>query len=116
VLVWHIHAGINFITQRQAAARVIFTMNLFIGNSKMSEFVTQLITDPLKFIVFQKATSIGMPFVDENIDEWCKVSCMPEIETGLKQSLVYESLRRFQEFFQKRFILDRQIYDWLYTS
>jgi hypothetical protein len=112
VLIWHVHTGINFLTERKAAARVLFPMNLFIGNSKMSEFVTQMTTYPPELIVFQKPSSIGMPFVDDNIDEWCKSGCMPEIDTGLKQPAVYDALRRFQEFFQKRYILGRQINDW----
>jgi hypothetical protein len=112
VLVWHIHTGINFITQRHAAARVLFPMNLFIGNLKMPEFVTQMTNDPPQLIAFQKPSSIGMPFVDENIDDWCKSSCMPEIDAGLKQPAVYDSLKRFQGFFQQHYVLDRQIYDW----
>lgn len=112
VLVWHVHTGVNFITNRKAASRVLFPMNLFIGNSKMHEFVAQMKTDPPELIVFQKPSSIGMPFVDENIDEWCKSSCMPEVDAGLKQPVVYDSLKRFQEFFQKHYVLDRHIYDW----
>jgi hypothetical protein len=50
--------------------------------------------------------------VDENIDDWCKSSCMPEIDAGLKQPAVYDSLKRFQGFFQQHYVLDRQIYDW----
>jgi hypothetical protein len=112
VLVWHIHTGVNFITQRQAAAQVLFPMNLFIGNSKMPDFVTQMTSNPPELIVFQKPSSIGMPFVDENIDEWCESGCMPEIATGLEQPPVRESLIKFQKFFQQHYILDVQIHDW----
>lgn len=112
VLVWHIHTRINFIAQRHAAARVLFPMNLFIGDLKMPEFVTQMTTNPPGLIVVQTPSSIGMPFVDENIDEWCESGCMPEIDAGLKQTAVYESLKEFQKFFQMNCVLDKQIYDW----
>jgi 4-amino-4-deoxy-L-arabinose transferase-like glycosyltransferase len=112
VLVWHIHTGVNFITQRQAAAQVLFPMNLFIGNSKMPDFISQMTSNPPELIVFQKPSSIGMPFVDENIDEWCESGCMPEIATGLEQPPVRESLIKFQKFFQQHYILDMQIHDW----
>jgi hypothetical protein len=112
MLVWHIHAGINFITGRQAAARVLFPMNLFVGDSKMPEFVTQMTANPPQLIAFQKPSSIGLPFVDDNIDDWCKSSCMPEVDAGLKLPVVYDSLKRFQEFFRKYYVLDKQIYDW----
>jgi hypothetical protein len=112
VLVWHIHTGINFITQRPAAARVLFPMNLFIGNTKMPEFVAQMITQPPELIVVQKPSSLRMPFVDDNIDDWCKEACMPEVAAGLKQPVIYESLKRFQEFFRENYVLDKHIYDW----
>ena len=112
VLVWHIHTGINFITQRQAAARVLFPMNLFVGDNKMPEFVTQMTTDPPDLIVFQKPSSLGIPFVDEDIDEWCESGCMPEIAAGLEQPEAYAALKKFQEFFRQNYILDMQIYDW----
>ncbi len=112
VLVWHIHTGVNFVTERQAAAQVLFPMNLFIGNSKMPDFVTQMTSNPPDLIVFQKPSSIGMPFVDENIDEWCESGCMPEIATGLEQPPVRESFIKFQKFFQQHYLLDKQIRDW----
>lgn len=112
VLVWHIHTEINFVTQRRAAARVLFPMNLFIGNTKMPEFVAGMIAAPPKLIVFQKPSSLGMPFVDENLDSLCDKGCMPEVSEGLKQAAVHNSLIKFQEFFQQYYTLDRQIYDW----
>jgi hypothetical protein len=113
VLVWHIHTGINFITQRQAAARVLFPMNLFIGDKKMPEFVTQMTTDPPEMIVFQKPSSLGMPFVDENIDEWCQSGCMPEITEALKQPAVQEEMKKFQDFFSQNYSEDTRINDWI---
>ena len=112
VLVWHIHTEINLITHRKAAARVLFPMNLFIGETKMPEFVAEMIDAPPTLIVFQKPSSLGLPFVDEDLDEWCKSSCMPEIAEGLKRPVVYDSLKSFQEFFKQNYVLDRQVYDW----
>lgn len=113
VLVWHIHTGINFITQRQAAARVLFPMNLFIGDKKITEFVAQMINDPPEMIVFQKPSSLGMPFVDEDIDEWCQSGCMPEITEALKQSAVQEEMKKFQDFFFQNYSEDTRINDWI---
>ena len=112
VLVWHIHTGINFITQRKAAARVLFPMNLFIGNQKMPEFTAEMAANPPELIVFQKPSSLGLPFVDENIDEWCDSSCMPEVAAGIKQSTVRKALNEFQSFFQSHYVLEKQIFDW----
>jgi hypothetical protein len=112
VLVWHIHTGINFVTQRPAAARVLFPMNLFIGNMKMPEFVAGMITDPPKLIVYQKPSSLGMPFVDESLDSLCDKGCMPEVSDGLKHPEIYDALMTFQKYFQQHYVLDRNIYDW----
>jgi len=112
VLVWHIHTGVNFITQRQAAAQVLFPMNLFIGSTKMPEFVRQMTSDPPELIVFQTPSSIGMPFVDENIEEWCESGCMPEIATGLEDPAIKNALNEFNKFFFQYYVLDRQVHDW----
>jgi hypothetical protein len=112
VLVWHIHTGVNFITQRKAAARVLFPMNLFIGDKKMFEFTDQMINNPPKLIVIQKPSSIGLPFVDEDLDEWCESGCMPEIAAGLEQPAIHESLKKLQVFFQRYYVFEKQIYDW----
>jgi hypothetical protein len=112
VLIWHIHTGTNFVTKRKAASRVLFPMNLFIGESKMVEFVSEMTANPPKLIIVQKPSSLGLPFVDEDIDEWCQSGCMPEIAAGMEQPIIYESLKEFQDLFKKYYVLDKVIYDW----
>ena len=116
VLVWHIHTGINFITKRKAAARVLFPFNLFIidwrGNTKMDGFIQELEANPPELIVVQKSNSIGLPFVDESLEGLCQSGCMPEITEALKQPAIYSEMKVLRDFFNQNYVLDKHIYDW----
>ena len=116
VLVWHVHTGINFITKRKAAARVLFPFNLFIpdwkGNTKLGGFIEELKANPPELILVQKPNSAGLPFIDESLDGLCDTGCMPEITEALNQPVVYAEMKVLQEFFNQNYIFDKHIYDW----
>jgi 4-amino-4-deoxy-L-arabinose transferase-like glycosyltransferase len=116
VLVWHIHTGINFITKRKAAARVLFPFNLFIsdwkGNTKLGGFIEEFKANPPELILVQKPNSAGLPFVDESLDGLCDTGCMPEITEALKQPVAYAEMKVLQDFFYQNYIFDKHINDW----
>jgi 4-amino-4-deoxy-L-arabinose transferase-like glycosyltransferase len=116
VLVWHIHLGINFDTNRKAAARILFPLNLFIPasdtNSKLAEYIHELEDNPPELIVVQENSSIALPFVNVPIDEACQYFCTPEFEQALKVPQIYQEWLSLQQYFESHYALDRQIYDW----
>lgn len=116
VLVWHIHLGINFVTDRKAPSRFLFPVNLFIPpsehNKKLEEFVTDLETRPPELILVQKPNSIAFPFVDEPVDSLCKIYCNPDFEKAFVVPQIHDEWLRFQQFFNANYALDTRIYDW----
>ncbi|MFZ0533972.1 MAG: glycosyltransferase family 39 protein [Anaerolineales bacterium] len=116
VLVWHIHLGINFITDRRAPSRFLYPLNLFIPpspqNTKLEEYVNELENQPPELIVVQKESSLGLPFVDKPVDELCESSCTPVFEQALKIPQIRQEWLRFQQFFETHYAPDKEIYDW----
>jgi 4-amino-4-deoxy-L-arabinose transferase-like glycosyltransferase len=116
VLVWHIHLGINFVTDRKAPSRYLFPLNLFIPpseqNTKLDEYVNGLEDHPPELILVQKPNSIAFPFVDDPVDSLCKVYCSPDFERALKVPQICEEWLKFQQFFNAHYALDSRIYDW----
>jgi 4-amino-4-deoxy-L-arabinose transferase-like glycosyltransferase len=117
VLVWHIHLGINFVTDRKAPSRILFPLNLFIPaseqNTKLEEYVNGLEYHPPELILVQKVSSIGLPFVDKPIDQLCKTGCTPDFEQAIKIFQIRQEWLRFQQFFETHYALDKEIYDWI---
>jgi 4-amino-4-deoxy-L-arabinose transferase-like glycosyltransferase len=116
VLVWHIHLGINFVTDRNAPSRFLFPLNLFIPpnekNTKLEEYVNDLEDHPPELILVQKPSSLSLPFVDDPVDSLCKIYCNPEFEQALKIPEIRQELLRLQQFFYDNYALDVRIYDW----
>jgi 4-amino-4-deoxy-L-arabinose transferase-like glycosyltransferase len=116
VLVWHIHLGINFITNRRAPSRFLFPLNLFIPpsvqNTKLEEYVNDIESHPPELILVQKVSSLSLPFVNQPVDQLCKSYCTPEFEQALKIPQIRQEWLSFQEFFVTHYALDRSIYDW----
>ena len=116
VLVWHIHLGINFITDRKAPSRFLFPLNLFIppnqGNAKLEEYVNDLEVHPPELILVQKPSSMSVPFVDDPPDSLCNVYCNPEFEQALEIPQIRQEWLRLQQFFYNHYELDQRIYDW----
>jgi 4-amino-4-deoxy-L-arabinose transferase-like glycosyltransferase len=116
VLVWHIHLGINFVTDRKAPSRFLFPVNLFIPpseqNRKLEEFVNDLESHPPELILVQKPSSLAFPFVDEPVDSLCKIYCTPEFELAIKITQIRHEWLRLQQFFYNNYALDTRIYDW----
>ncbi len=116
VLVWHIHLGINFVTDRQAPSRFLFPLNLFIPprkeNLKLTEYINDLENHPPVLILVQKPSSLSLPFVDDPLDSLCKIYCNPEFEQALKVPEIQHEWLRLQEFFNAHYALDKRIYDW----
>ena len=116
VLVWHIHLGINFVTDRKAPSRFLFPLNLFIppndANTRLKEYVDDLEANPPELILVQRVSSLALPFVDEPIGQLCKTYCTPEFEQALKVPQIRQEWLRFQRFFLNDYALDKRIYDW----
>ena len=116
VLVWHIHLGINFITDRKAPSRFLFPVNLFIPpsdkNTKLEEYIKDLENKPPELILVQKPSSLSVPFVDDPLDSLCRIYCSPEFEQAIKIPQIRQDWLRLQNFFYANYILDTRIYDW----
>jgi hypothetical protein len=116
VLVWHIHLGINFVTDRNAPSRFLYPLNLFIPpnaqNTKLQEYINELENHPPELIVVQKVSSLALPFVDEPLDQLCKTSCTPDFIQALEVPQIRQEWLRFQQFFETHYALDKEIYDW----
>lgn len=117
VLVWHIHLGINFITDRRAPSRFLFPLNLFIPpteqNRKLEEFVDDIEAHPPELIVVQRVSSMSLPFVDKPMDQQCVPFCTPEFAQALEIPQISQQWLRFQEFFETHYTVDNHIYDWI---
>lgn len=117
VLVWHVHLGINFVTNRQTPSRVLYPLNLFIpnrrGEYKLGEFVTDLASSPPELIVIQKPSSLSMPFVDEPLETICQKGCAAEFSSAIENPGVMADLLRLQAFFKDNYVEDARIYDWV---
>ena len=116
VLVWHIHLGINFVTDRNAPSRFLYPLNLFIPaneqNTKLKEYVDELEIQPPELIVVQKVSSIGLPFVDKPLDQLCISACTPDFKQAIDVPQIQQEWLRFQQFFDTHYVLDTEIYDW----
>jgi 4-amino-4-deoxy-L-arabinose transferase-like glycosyltransferase len=116
VLVWHIHLGINFITDRKAPSRFLYPLNLFIppseGNTKLEEYVDDLEINPPELILVQKVSSLALPFVDKPLDQLCNPNCTPVFEQALNVPEIRQEWLRFQHFFETHYAPDQEIYDW----
>ncbi len=116
VLVWHIHLGINFVTDRKAPARFLFPLNLFIPpnkeNAKLEEYVNALELHLPELILVQKPSSMSVPFVDDPLEAMCNVYCNPEFEQALEIPQIRQEWLRLQQFFYSHYGLDQRIYDW----
>ncbi len=117
VLVWHIHLGINFITDRKAPSRFLFPLNLFIpptaGNKRLEEYVNGLEANPPELIVVQRVSSLALPFVDQPVDQSCQTYCTPEFMQALTVPQIKQHWLSFQQFFSTHYALDANIYDWV---
>ena len=117
VLVWHIHIGINFITDRKAPSRFLFPLNLFIpptaGNKRLEEYVNGLEANPPELIVVQRVSSLALPFVDQPVDQSCQTYCTPEFIQALTVPQIKQQWLSFQHFFSSHYALDANIYDWV---
>jgi len=116
VLVWHIHLGINFVTNRQAPTRVLFPLNLFIppttANTRIHEFLGELEANPPALILVQNNSSLSLPFVDQPIDQSCDIYCTPEFVQALKVPQIEQEWYSLQHFFYAHYTLEARIYDW----
>jgi hypothetical protein len=117
VLVWHIHLGINFLTDRAAPARVLFPLLLFIPpndqNQKLKGYVDEIEQHPPELILIQNPSSISLPFVNQPVDQSCEVYCAPEFESAMEVPQIRDQWLRFQDFFNSHYTLDTRIYDWI---
>jgi hypothetical protein len=118
VLVWHIHLYNNFVTNRRPPQRVIFPGELFISSggekSGLAEFNEELENNPPRLIMFQKDSSIGLPFVNVPVDQMCpRGACLPEMANAMESTETISELQKLREFFLENYSLDTQIHDWL---
>jgi hypothetical protein len=118
VLVWHVHVGFNFITDRRPPQRVLFPANLFVvpdtSRSGLAEFLVELENNPPKLILVQKVSSIGLPFVNVPVEQMCSAGpCMPEIVDAMKRPDILDDLQKFRQYILEHYTPTTQIYDWL---
>jgi 4-amino-4-deoxy-L-arabinose transferase-like glycosyltransferase len=117
VLVWHIYAGINFDTDRRPPTPYLYPLNLFIpiGNSYrlFDNFLADLESNPPEMILFQKFSSIEMPFVNIPLDEICAPGCQPQMKTAMQNPGFYKKMEEFKQFFDSHYYVKDQVYDWL---
>jgi hypothetical protein len=94
----------------------LFPLNLFIPpnaqNTKLKEFVNDLENHPPELILFQKSSSMALPFVDDPVDQLCKTYCTPEFVQALQVPQIRQEWHRFRRFFINNYALDKRIYDW----
>jgi 4-amino-4-deoxy-L-arabinose transferase-like glycosyltransferase len=116
VLVWHIHLGINFITDRKAPSRYLFPLNLFIppaaGNTRLQEYVNELEAHPPELIVVQKFSSISLPFVNQPTEQLCQTYCTPEFVQAMAVPEISQQWERLEEFFYAHYKLGTRVDDW----
>ncbi len=117
VLVWHIHLGINFITRRFAPSRILYPLNLFIppnpSNTKLAEFVDELEARPPELILVQKVSSIGLPFVNQPLDNLCHPTCASDFYQAIAIPSIRQEWLRLQKYFEGHYTADAEIYDWI---
>jgi hypothetical protein len=118
VLIWHVHLGIDFITNRRTPQRILFPAELFIpvdqAKGNLEEFLGQLEQTPPKLIVVQKVSSIGLPFVNVPVDQMCPHdACIPELAAAIKNPDIVAGLEEFRQYFLAHYALKIQIDDWL---
>ena len=118
VLVWHIHVGINFITDRRSPQRVLFPANLFDApensRSGLSEFLVEFEKDPPRLILVQQDSSIGLPFVDVPVEHICPDdSCMLEVAEAVKRPSIQADLQKLRQYFLEHYSLATRIAGWL---
>lgn len=118
VLIWHVHLGIDFTTNRRTPQRILFPAELFIpvdqAKDNLEEFLGQLEKSPPKLIVVQKVSSIGLPFVNVPVDQMCPHgACIPELAAAIKNPGTVAGLEEFRQYFLAHYALKIQIDDWL---
>ena len=117
VLVWHIHLGINFVTNRYAPARMLFPLNLFIppdkSNTWIDDYLSDLESHTPELILVQRPSSISLPFVDESPEQLCDPYCAAEFMRALEVPEIYQQWLKLRQFFLKNYTLDTKIYDWI---
>ena len=118
VLIWHVHVGINFITDRRPPQTVLFPGNLFTSEntsrSGFLQFLKEFINNPPKLIVVQEVSSIGLPFVNVPVDKMCtKKLCLPELLLALQDPDIHTELDELRQYFLDHYTLDTHIDDWL---
>jgi hypothetical protein len=115
VLVWHIHLGINFNTDRRAPAVSIPSQLVYsptAQNTKLNEFLDDIENQPPQLILVQNVSSLALPFVDQPVDQLCQTYCTPEFEQALQIPQIHQQWLRFQQYFVDNYVLDHKIYDW----
>jgi hypothetical protein len=86
VLVWGIHADVNFLTGRRLPSRYPYATHLFYerpgGRSRFEEFLEGLRRDPPSLIFAQEVSSAGVPYFGVNPATGCS-ECGPMARNGL---------------------------------
>lgn len=118
VLVWHIHVGLNFVTNRRPPQRILYPALLFVppehAATKLEEFLFELQRVPPRLILIQERSSIGLPFVNVPVQDMCPGgSCMPEVAIAIQRQEVQTELERLRAYFLEHYVLDATISDWL---
>jgi hypothetical protein len=118
VLVWHVHVGINFTTDRKVPQRVLFPALLFIpiqdAKCNLEEFIDQLENTRTQLLIIPKRSSVFLPFVNVPVEEMCSEDpCIPELAAAIQIPETVEGLQALRDYFLTYYKYDNQIDEWL---
>jgi hypothetical protein len=120
VLVWNAHATIYFLADRHPPQRVLSATYIIssgpTGRSKsnLAEFLEEFEAHPPRLIIVQKASSIGLPFINVPVEKMCPHGgCIPEVAEGMKHPDTVAHLQEFRQYFLEHYTLDTNMDDLL---
>ncbi len=106
VLVWALHPGMNFVTQRRSPTRYIFLPHIFSptpsGPNGFTELIGELQADPPELIAVQRDLYSNLPYYGDPNDYRCS-DCDGLIKAGLA---------KLNEYVTTNYRLVNTIWDW----
>jgi 4-amino-4-deoxy-L-arabinose transferase-like glycosyltransferase len=106
ILVYEMHGGIYFLTQRQPSTNLITPLHLFASDPDVEErfhrYLSELQADPPKIILAQENSSSGMPYFGVEKNQLC-----PNCSQASKDGII-----AFQDFIYSNYTQAESIGDW----
>jgi hypothetical protein len=106
VLVWGVHPGINFVTQRRSPTRYLHMTSVLMPsanrNFMFDTFMNDLLRDPPALIIAQPQSSAGIPYFNVEEANLCP-TCIPNVR---------ERLSRLKKYVNEYYAPVLQINEW----